>query len=65
MLYTRKKLIELLDLNSQAKSTELEETIVIIDVDLERFKGEIYESYMDTLEEYSTQSQIIYNFLFK
>lgn len=65
MLYTRKKLIELLDLNSQAKSTELEETIVIIDVDLERFKDEIYESYMDTLEEYSTQSQIIYNFLFK
>jgi len=64
MEYTRKELIELLDLNSQAKSTNLEEIITISNDDLETFKSELQEACNMTLEEYSDKAKIIYDFLF-
>jgi hypothetical protein len=64
MTYTRKELIELLDLNSGAGTDNLEEIITISKNDLEAFEVELQEACNMTLEKYSETSQKIYDFLF-
>lgn len=63
--YSRKELIERLDLDGMCSLKYEDDIIQATEEDIVLFKSELNEAIMMTLEEYSPKAYRIYKFLFK
>ena len=64
VFYTRKELIELLDLDGLSDINYSDGEIETNEEEIELFKSELNDAFNMTLEEYSKTSQKLYDFLF-